>query len=405
MRIKVQKFGGTSLSTMEAREQAVRHIQKACSDLYKVIVVVSAMGRKGDPYATDTLLDWIRSNGDALPDREKDILLSCGEMISAVTLCSLLRSHSVQAQVLTGAQAGIKTNHLFGEAQIESIDPTRVFQVLKQHDAVVVTGFQGQYEQDVTTLGRGGSDTSATAMGAAVNAEWVEIFTDVSGVMTTDPKIVKEAKLLDSVTYAEISNLANQGAKIIHPRAVEIARQANIPLRIRSTFSNNGGTVVTNSKHVDELSDKRISDRYIVGLTHTSNISQIQISSQQAQYDLQLNVFKTMAQYQISVDFINVNPSGIVYTVFDDKVEHAVRKIHEMGYEPKYLSGCTKIAIVGGGMNGVPGIMAAVVESLVEESIEILQSADSNTTIWILVRNYQMNKALQALHRKFKLHK
>lgn len=403
MRIKVQKFGGTSLSTLEAREQAVRHIQKACSDHDKVIVVVSAMGRMGDPYATDTLLDWIQSNGNALPDREKDILLSCGEMISAATLCSLLHSHSIQAQVLTGPQAGIKTDGMYGEAKIESVDPTRIYRTLEQYDVVVITGFQGRYDEEITTLGRGGSDTSAIAIGAAVHAESIDIFTDVNGVMTTDPKIVKEAKLLDSVTYAEISNLANQGAKVIHPRAVEIARHANIPLRIRSTFSDDAGTIVTSPERQD-MAQKSISDRFITGLAHTSNISQIEISSQQAHYDLQLKIFKTMAQHQISVDFINVNPSGIVYTVFDHEAEKAIRIIKEMGYEPKYLSGCTKIAVVGGGMNGVPGIMATIVEALLEENIEILQSADSNTTIWVLVKNNQMTKALQALHRKFKLH-
>ncbi len=403
IRILIQKFGGTSLSTDQARKHVIKHIKAALKQEYKVVVVVSAMGRRGDPYATDTLLSWVYDHGNTLPKREIDLLLSCGEVISAVTLCSLLQAEGIVSTVLNGAQAGIHTNDQFGSAQIISIETTAILTQLKQEKLVIVTGFQGKFEDaEITTLGRGGSDTTATALAAALKAEQVDIFTDVDGIMTTDPKVVKEAKHLKRVTYAEISNMANHGAKVVHPRAVDIAMRANIPMRVRSTFSLHEGTLITQSE--SRGNKEKVQDRYISGLTYVSNISQIEIVADQGEYDLQLNVFKAMAQNQISVDFINVNPSGIVYTVFDHELDKAIRILHEMGYAPRTKPHCSKISIIGGGMNGVPGIMASIIEALTEANIEILQTADSNATIWILVRNEQMIKAIQALHYKFKLH-
>lgn len=404
MRIVVQKFGGTSLSTTQAREHAIHHIKQALAQHYKLVVVVSAMGRKGDPYATDTLLEWIERNGNRLPAREKDMLLCCGEMISAATLCSLLLEQSIPAVALTGAQAGITTNGQFGNARIQSINPMRIIDFLEQGKVVIVAGFQGKTaNDDFTTLGRGGSDTSATALGAALQAEMVDIFTDVDGILTADPRLVEEAKPLAKVTYAEICNMAQHGAKVIHPRAVEIAMQANIPLRVRSTFSDGEGTLVTTPDVINK--EPSVQDRFVTGIAHVENVSQIQIAASEGQYDLQLKVFKAMAQHHISVDFINVNLSGAVYTVFDYEVERALKILNELGYEPACLPHCAKVAVIGGGMNGVPGIMATIVEALTEEDIRILQSADSNTTIWVLVKNEDMRKALRSLHRKFNLHK
>lgn len=405
MRIIVQKFGGTSLSTKEARNHVIEHIKDALSEKYSVVVVVSAMGRKGDPYATDTLLDLIRDNGDILPDRERDLLLSCGELISAANLCSMLHHENIPSVVLTGGQAGIQTNECFGNAQIQSIKPKRIIEHLEQGKVVIVTGFQGMTESgEITTLGRGGSDTSATALGAALKAEVVDIFTDVKGILTADPRIVEDAKALPSVTFTEICNMAHNGAKVIHPRAVEVAMHANIPIRVRSTFSMDEGTLVT-SMDALKLGDKPVEDRFVTGIANFANITQIQVAAAEGQYDLQLKVFKTMAENQISVDFINVNPSGVVYTVFSHVADKAVNLLRELGYEPTILSNCAKVSVIGGGINGVPGIMAKIVEALTEEEIQILQSADSNTTIWVLVRHSDMVRAVRALHKKFSLHK
>jgi aspartate kinase len=364
------------------------------------------MGRKGEPYATDTLLEWIRENGNSLPAREQDMLLCVGEMISAATLCSLLRARDIPATVLTGGQAGIVTNHTFGDARIVSIDTASVLELLEQEQVVIVTGFQGRTEAgDLTTLGRGGSDTSATALGAALKAELVDIFTDVEGILTADPRIVEDAKPLEQVSYAEICNMAHNGAKVIHPRAVEIAMQANIPVRVRSTFTKHLGTLVTS---VDTMQGERktVQDKFVTGIAHFANVTQIQVQATEgAPFDLSLNVFKTMAQHQISVDFINVNPSGVVYTVFDHVAGKAEALLQDLGYEPRLLRGCAKVSVIGGGMNGVPGIMARIVEALTREDVPILQSADSNATIWVLVRNEHMADAVRALHKTFALNK
>jgi aspartate kinase len=405
MRILVQKFGGTSLSTASAREHVLAHIQDALALKFKIVVVVSAMGRKGDPYATDTLLDLIRINRGVLPSRELDMLLGCGEIISAVHLCSLLQANDIPAVVLTGGQAGIQTNENFGNAQIVSIQPSRILELLELDQVVIVTGFQGTTaHNELTTLGRGGSDTSATALGAALQAEMVDIFTDVNGILTADPRIVEDAKPLTRVSFSEICNMAHNGAKVIHPRAVEIAMKANIPVRVRSTFSKSEGTLVT---HTDETrnASNEVEDRRVTGIAHFANITQIQVSDVNGAFDLQLQVFKTMAEHQISVDFINVTPSGVIYTVFDTEAEKALKLLNKRGYEPHLQSGCAKVSVIGGGMNGVPGIMAQIVEALTDEDVHILQSADSNTTIWVLVHGEDMIKAVRALHHKFQLHK
>jgi aspartate kinase len=275
---------------------------------------------------------------------------------------------------------------------------------LEQGQVVIVTGFQGKTVQnELTTLGRGGSDTSATALGAALKAEIVDIFTDVNGILTADPKIVENARPLERVSFTEICNMAHNGAKVIHPRAVEIAMQANIPIRVRSTFSKSKGTLVTHSDAIQAASNE-VADRRITGIAHFSNVTQIQVTAAQGQYDLQLKVFKTMAEHQISVDFINVNLAGVVYTVFDYETERAVELLKAQGYLPVVHSGCAKVSVIGGGMNGVPGIMALIVEALTDEGIRILQSADSNTTIWVLVQGEDMHKSVRALHHKFQLH-
>ncbi|NDI33334.1 aspartate kinase [Chengkuizengella sediminis] len=404
MSILVQKFGGTSLSNEFARSHVIDHIKSAYEQNYKLVVIVSAMGRKGEPYATDTLLDLIKKNGNQLPPKETDLLLGCGEIISASVLCSLLNQDSISSEVLTGAQAGVLTNHQHNKALIKSIQPKRILQLLDQNKVVIITGYQGYNESgDLTTLGRGGSDTSATAIASAINAKMVDIFTDVDGILTADPRIVEDAKPLKKVSYIEICNMAQYGAKVVHPRAVEIAMHSNIPIRVRSTFSKDEGTLVTNNETLQEQSV--VHDRFVTGITHVPNVSQIHITASQGQYDLQLKVFKAMAKQQISVDLINVTPSGVMYTVHDHEIKKAISTLHDLGYDPFYQSNCAKVSVIGGGINGVPGIMAKIVEALTEADIQILQSADSNTTIWVLIHANHVKMALKALHKKFNLHK
>ncbi|BAU27736.1 aspartate kinase [Aneurinibacillus soli] len=405
MRILVQKFGGSSLTTADKRERAVAHIMRALDEGFRVCVVVSAMGRKGDPYATDTLLDLIRENGNALGKRERDMLMGCGEIISAATMASTLNARGLTTTVLTGGQAGILTNNDFTNAQIATVNPERIIRELEQDKVVIVTGFQGRTtEWDTTTLGRGGSDTSATALGVALHAEVVDIFTDVEGIMTADPRIVEDARPLTAITYTEICNMAYQGAKVLHPRAVEIAMQTNTPIRVRSTFSDEEGTLVTSVAETNRIAGE-VNDRLITGIAHVSNLTQVKVMAKEGQYDLQMKVFKAMAENEISVDFINVNPIGVAYTIHDEMVDRVVAVLNEMGYEPKLTRHCAKVSTIGAGMAGVPGVMARIVETLTKEDIQILQSADSHTTIWVLVPETDMVRAVRALHRTFDLDK
>lgn len=404
MGIIVQKFGGTSLTDEERRARCLQHIRIAREEGYDLVVVVSAMGRFGDPYATDTLISILEDEGKWLPERELDLLLSTGEIISSAVLSNLLWKEGIENTILTGGQAGIVTNDRFNNALITELEPMRIHEALSNGKVVIVPGFQGQTSSgDVTTLGRGGSDTTATALGVALSAEYVDIFTDVNGIMTADPRIVEEAVPLETVTYTETCNLAHLGAKVIHPRAVEIAMQKNIPIRVRSTFSLDTGTLITNQREGNDT--ESFKQRLITGVTQVPNITQIKVSADLGQYDLQLKVFNAMANNNISIDFINVNPMGVVYTVTDQMAGEAEQILIKMGYNPVLTPNCAKVSVVGAGMAGIPGVMARIVEALVDEDIQILQSADSHTTIWVLVQSKDMAKAVRAIHKKFELHR
>lgn len=403
MNIIVQKFGGTSVKNEESRAHARRHIEKAVKEGYKVVVVVSAMGRKGDPYATDTLLSLINGAQSKITKREQDLLLSVGETISSVVFANMLLQNGINATAYTGAQAGFRTNSDHTNAKIIEMKCDRIVKEFEQYDVVVVAGFQGMTRNgDVTTIGRGGSDTSAAAIGAALQVEWVDIFTDVEGIMTADPRIAENARALSIVTYNEVCNMAYQGAKVIHPRAVEIAMAAKIPIRIRSTYSDGLGTLVTSLHREGRGSDIR--ERLVTGIAHLSKITQIRVQAKKDQYNLQTEVFKAMANASISVDFINISPNGVIYTVNEDMTDLAVTKLKEIGYEPKVIRNCAKVSVVGAGITGVPGVTAKIVTALSEKGINILQAADSHTTIWVLVKEEQMTEAVNALHDAFELH-
>ncbi|RFU61581.1 aspartate kinase [Peribacillus glennii] len=404
MKIIVQKFGGTSVRDKESRSHALRHIRKAIGDGYKVVVVVSAMGRKGEPYATDTLLSLVNGSESKISKREQDLLLSVGETISAVVFTNMLLENGIKATAFTGAMAGFRTNGDHTNAKIIDMKSDRILKELELCEAIVVAGFQGASKNgDITTIGRGGSDTSAAALGAAIGAEWVDIFTDVEGVMTADPRIAENARPLSVVTYNEVCNLAYQGAKVIHPRAVEIAMQAKVPIRIRSTYTDGMGTLVTTINREKNGSDIR--ERLVTGIAHVSNITQIKVTAKKGQYDLQAEVFKAMANASISVDFINISPNGVVYTVTDEMTERAAEILEGLGHEPLIQTGCAKVSVVGAGINGVPGVAAKIVMALSEKGISILQSADSHTTIWVLVKEKDLAEAVNALHDAFQLHK
>ncbi|KAB2954338.1 aspartate kinase [Heliorestis acidaminivorans] len=401
MKIVVQKFGGTSVATEELRQQAIKRIKEAREEGYHVVVVVSAMGRKGAPYATDTLLSLTESIEPNLPGREKDILMACGEIISGVVMTAQMLRSGMEAIFLTGWQSGILTSDHFGEARILSIKPDKIFDELKKGKIVIVAGFQGSNEEkEITTLGRGGSDTTAVALGAAMKAELVDIFTDVAGVMTADPRLVKGAKFLDKLTYQEVCQLAQEGAKIIHPRAVDMAMQRQLTLRIRSTTSPAAGTLITDKEKDNIFAPQQ---RLITGIAHRSQITQIKLDISQLSKpsEIELKVFKAMAEAGISVDFINVSPRIIIFTVDDTVAPKAIEILKSKNLHPDVISHCAKVAVVGMNMMGVPGVMARVVEALTRNQITILQSADSYTTIWCLIEEKNLTKAANALHQQF----
>lgn len=403
MKIIVQKYGGTSVRDEESRLFAKGHIENAIKEGYKVVVVVSAMGRKGDPYATDTLLSLVNGVKASLSKREQDLLMSVGETISSVVFTNMLLEHGIDAVAYTGAQAGFLTNTDYSSAKIIEMKCDRLMKELEVKDVVVVAGFQGAAKNgDITTIGRGGSDTSAAALGAALQAERVDIFTDVEGIMTADPRIADQARPLSIVSYTEVCNMAYQGAKVIHPRAVEIAMQAKVPIRIRSTYSEGLGTLVTSMNKGSQGSDIR--ERLVTGIAHVPKITQIKVRAKKDQYNLQAEVFKAMANASISVDFINIYPSGVVYTVSEEMTEHALSILAELGHEPVIERNCAKVSVVGAGINGVPGVAAKIVTALSEKEIAILQSADSHTTIWVLVKEEDLIEAVNSLHYAFQLH-
>jgi len=403
MKIIIQKFGGTSVRDPKSRELALNHIQNGLNEGYKVVVVVSAMGRLGDPYATDTLLSLVDGPATLLNEREQDLLLSCGEVISSVVFANMLLQNGIKATALTGGQAGFRTSQDYTNAKILEMETDRLLNELESSDVIVVTGFQGVAENgDVTTIGRGGSDTSAAALGAALGAEYVDIFTDVEGIMTADPRIAEKARPLSVVTYTEVCNMAYQGAKVIHPRAVEIAMQAKVPMRIRSTYTDGEGTLVTS--HPKHRRGSDIQERLVTGIAHVGQITQIKVHAKEGQYDLQTEVFTAMANAKISVDFINIYPNGVIYTVSDKDADTAISVLKDLGHEPAVEPNCAKVSVVGAGITGVPGVTAKIVTPLSERGIQILQSADSHTTIWVLVKEKDLVEAVNALHSAFNLH-
>lgn len=399
MRILIQKFGGTSVATDEARKLAAEKVCEAYKSGYSPVVVVSAMGRRGAPYATDTLLQLVKTCNEGASKRELDQMMYCGEIISAVMMASTLAKMGIPSVSLTGGQAGIVTDDHFGSARIVKVQTNDMHALLKEGIVPVVCGFQGvTIEGAHTTLGRGGSDTTAAALGNALDAEKIEIYTDVAGIMTADPKLVSEARLLETATYQEVCQMAEQGAKVIHPRAVEIAMQKNIPLVIRSTFSDEVGTLITNQNDGIETN---IADRVVTGVAYVSHLAQIKLKSEQSLTAAQ--IFRRLGENGISADMINVCADQILFTVPDIYGEKAKKVLASLAYDVTVTMDCAKVTIVGGGMRGVPGVMASFMEALQEEAIEVFQTVDSHTTISALIKTTDLTKAVTVLHKKFRL--
>lgn len=404
MRTIVQKFGGTSVREAAQRGVVVRWVAEAIDRGYRPIVVVSAMGRSGDPYATDTLLSLL----DSLPEppaAESDLLVHCGELISAVVLAGHLRQAGLDAEVMTGGRAGILTDDRHGDAQIISLEPAQLKRTLDAGRIPVVAGYQGLGSDGlVTTLGRGGSDTTAVALGAAVGAEVVEIFTDVDGIKTADPRIVPEARTIREMDYQEVFQLANLGARVIHPRAVELARQFSVPVRIRSTFSPEEGTLVGQACGVLDSWAHRDPTRSVTGVTQLRDLIQFHVGRPAATGgDWIYQLFHVLGQRGVSVDLINLFPDHAVFCVMEPVRATVEEALHELNFPFEEYSDRAKVSVVGSAIQGLPGVVGRVMEALSREGIAVLQSADSHATITLLLEKKDMEAAVRALHQQFGL--
>lgn len=398
MKIIVQKFGGTSVATQQRRDMVVDKVINAIENGYKPVVVVSAIGRKGDAYATDTLLSLINSKDAKINKREIDLLMCCGEIISAVVMSETFAIRGYKTKVFTGGNAGILTDNNFGNANIVKVDPKTILATLEENIIPIVTGFQGMTEEgDFTTLGRGGSDVTGAVLGEALKAECIEIYTDVDGIMTADPRIVPEARVINKISYNEVFQLADQGAKVIHPRAVEYAMKGNVPLIIKNTMSDAPGTIIASSKENK--------NNIITGITHMSDRTQITVEFNNEEIEGLNNenndLFELLADNNISIDLINVFPDKKVFTIDGKDEVKVINILKKQGLQYKKISNCSKIAVIGNGMRGIPGVMAKILKALGQNNISVLQTADSHTTIWCLVKEEDTVRAINALHNAF----
>ena len=295
MEVLVQKFGGTSVASYEKMKEVCKIIE-AHKEKYKdIAVVVSAMGRKGAPYATDTLIGMCTNINDRPTKRELDMIMSCGEIISGTILATMLDSMGIPATFLTGTQAGIITTKAFSNAKIKKINPKKIQRELADGKVVIIAGFQGGTEDgEITTLGRGGSDTSAVAIGKALGSDLVQIYTDVDGIMTADPRIEPDAKVLKYADYDEVFQMAENGAKVIHPRAVELAKNADIILQIKNTYNPTfEGTKIGPASMLKDAYEDSSKTKFMSAVAHRDKIAQVKVIGSEEDFSDILNEWKT----------------------------------------------------------------------------------------------------------------
>ncbi|MDZ4654545.1 MAG: aspartate kinase [Coriobacteriia bacterium] len=398
--IIVMKFGGTSVATPEGRSAMGRRVSEAIELDKAPVVVVSAMGRAGAPYATDTLLALI--NGMPSDERERDLLASTGEVISAVVVAHDLRAGGIDACALTGAEAGIGTDGVHENAQVAEIHPAPLLDAIARGLVPVVAGFQGiAPDGRVTTLGRGGSDTTACALGLALQAEAVEIYTDVNGVMTADPRACEDAVVLDVIRADELFQMARHGSRVVHAPAAELALASGLAVRVRNTYTNHPGTLVAN---IAAYRPQALA----TAVSHATGIARVTAAlpadeGSPAHMGAQAQVYRAMADADISLDMFTPIGATLVFTVAEKDLERACEVLDNLGLSRTVRKELAKVTLVGASMHGVPGVMARIAEALDEAHVTVLQTADSHTTISVLVPAEYTGAAVSALHEAFDL--
>ena len=402
MALIVQKYGGSSVADAEKLRNVARRIASTRAAGHQVVVVVSAMGD-----TTDELIALAGQVTEHPDPREMDLLLSTGETISVTLLSMALHSLGHDAISLTGAQAGIQTDSLFSRARILSVEPTRVLQEIEEGKVVIVAGFQGiSAEQDITTLGRGGSDTTAVALACTLNAQECQIFTDVPGVFTADPRVVPAAQKLTEISYDEMLELASLGAKVMHPRSVELGAVYNIPILVASSFSNEAGTLIHGRLQM-ELRNK------VRGIAHDRDVAKITVVGVPDRPGIAASVFAPLAAAGLSVDTIVQNASlnkitDLTFTVAKSDLARALALIQPMAKEigaRECLSDGSlgKVSIVGNGIQNAPGYAARMFETLFNEGINIEMITTSEIRITCVIAEERVQDAVRALHRAFEL--
>lgn len=402
MGLVVQKFGGSSVATIDKIRNVAGKVVGEVNNGNQVVATVSAMGD-----LTDDLITMARQTGNDLSSREMDMLLTTGEQQSAALLALTLQNMGYNAISLTGWQAGIATDEVHSKARITRIQPDRIQQELDRGNIVVVAGFQGlSPDGELTTLGRGGSDTTAVALAASLNADVCDIYTDVSGVYTADPRIVKEASKLDQISYDEMLELASLGAVVLQPRAVEFAMLYNVVVRVRSSFSDEQGTYVM---EVSKLEKERI----VSGVAHDLNVAKVALFDVPDRPGVAKTIFKALATEAINVDMIiqaamRDDRNDIAFTITKDDLNKAVPVVEnltrEIGASGMYFGeNVAKISIVGAGMQSNPGVAATMFECLADAGINIQMISTSEIKVSCVIDAVDIQRAVKALHYQFRL--
>ncbi|MEV4311219.1 aspartate kinase [Actinocrispum sp. NPDC049592] len=407
MALVVQKYGGSSVENADRIKRVAERIvatKKAGND---VVVAVSAMGD-----TTDELLDLANQVAPVPPARELDMLLTSGERISMSLLAMAIHAQGLEARSYTGSQAGVITTAAHGNARIIDVTPSRIQEALDDGAIAIVAGFQGvsQGTREITTLGRGGTDTTAVALAAALNADVCEIYTDVDGVFTADPRIVPNAKHLEQITYEEMLEMAASGAKVLMLRCVEYARRYGVPVRVRSSFNQKPGTVVTGS--IEELS---VEQAMITGVAHDRSEAKVTVTGVPDKTGVAARIFRVIADSEIDIDMVLQNVSSthsgrtdITFTLSKSNGPLAVAALEkvreELGFESVlYDDHVGKLSLVGAGMRSHPGVTATFCEALAGAGVNIEIINTSEIRISVLIRDTQLDEAVRAIHEAFGL--
>ncbi|MCZ6132484.1 aspartate kinase [Campylobacter ureolyticus] len=396
----VQKYGGTSVGTLERIDLVAKRIAKRKDEGNGLVVVVSAMSG-----VTNKLIDYAEYFSKNPSSRELDMLLSAGERVTSSLLAIALKELGYKAVAFSGRQAGLKTDSFHTKAKIELIDPTSINEALKDDKIVVIAGFQGVDKNgDVTTLGRGGSDLSAVAVAGAIKADLCEIYTDVDGVYTTDPRIEPRARKLDKITYDEMLELASLGAKVLQNRSVELAKKLNINLVTRSSFNENDGTLITG--------EKKMEGAIISGIALDRNQARVTIRNVDDKPGVAAKIFKILSTQETNVDMIiqNIGTDGVAnigFTVPENELNQTLKVLSNLddSFSVESDSNIVKVSVVGIGMKSHSGIAALAFETLAKNGINIQMISTSEIRISIIVEAKYGELAVRILHEAYELYK